>query len=158
VFIINNQSHLPATIYIKAKLRGSTSVLMAEVAALALASRVVSAIGIQSPFFLTDNQQLVSFFNENDLTTPHWEVKPFTQSFINHISSINVKIFKVPRKLNTTAHVLASQALNSPSSTPDRFLFSCLKKIQGRKKVLGYFLYMPRNTSQKTQYAQECLL
>lgn len=55
VFIINNQSHPPVTIYIKGKLRGSTSVLMAEAAALALAARVVFTVGIQSLFFLTNN-------------------------------------------------------------------------------------------------------
>jgi hypothetical protein len=41
----------------------------------------------------------------------------YTQDFINHASSNNARIFKVPRKLNTTAQVLASQALTNLSST-----------------------------------------
>jgi hypothetical protein len=75
---------------------------------------VVSALGIQHPFFLSDNQQLVNFFNGNDHNnSPRWEISLFTQRFINHTSDNNARVFKVHRKLNTTAHVLATQAFSS---------------------------------------------
>jgi len=78
VFIVNTQPGASSTIYIKASLRDCSSVLMAEAAALAL--------GVHQPFFLSDNQQLVNFFNGKDhANPPHWDIKPFTQSFINNI-------------------------------------------------------------------------
>ena len=86
-----------------------TSVLVAEAAVLALAARIAFTLGILYPKFLSDNQQLVAFFNGNDHTNPpHWEIKGFIQSFINHSSRNNANIFKVHRKLNTTAHVVAT--------------------------------------------------
>jgi hypothetical protein len=36
---------------------------MAEAAALALGAQIICALGVQPPFFLSDNQQLVNFFN-----------------------------------------------------------------------------------------------
>ena len=84
---------------------------MAEAAALALGAQMLCTLGVQQPFFLSDNQQLVNFFNGKDHNNPpHWEIKPFTQSFINNTSRNNARIFKIDRKLNTTAHVLATQA------------------------------------------------
>jgi len=44
----------------------TTSVLIAEAAALALAASVVSGLDIQSPVILTDNQKPVTFFNGDD--------------------------------------------------------------------------------------------
>lgn len=83
--------------------------VMAEAVALALAAQIAFTLGIQCPIFLSDNQQLVTFFNGNNHTNPlYWEIKRFIQSFINHLSRNNANIFKVHRKLNTTAHVLAT--------------------------------------------------
>jgi len=57
--------------------------------------------------------KLVNFFNGNDHDNPpHWDIKPFTQCFINNTSSNNARIFKIHRELNTTAHVLATEAFN----------------------------------------------
>jgi len=99
---------------------------MAEAAALALAAQIVSAIGIQCPIFLSDNQQLVTFLNGSDHTNPpQREIKRFTQSFINLSSRSNAKIFKVQRSQNTTAHVLATQAFNSSYRTSFEKQFSC---------------------------------
>jgi hypothetical protein len=81
-----------------------------------LAAQTVFNLGTHNPFFLTDNQQLVNFFNGNHHSNPpRWEIKNYTQEFINHTATNNARVFKVPRKLNTTAHVLASQALSSQS-------------------------------------------
>jgi hypothetical protein len=44
---------------------------MAEAAAMALwSTRIVSTLGIQCPFILTDNQLLVNFFNGEDHNNP----------------------------------------------------------------------------------------
>jgi len=76
---------------------------------LALAAQIAFTLGIHYSIFLSDNQQLGAFFNGNDHTNPpHWEIKGFIQSFINHSSRNNANIFKVHRKLNTTAHVVAT--------------------------------------------------
>jgi hypothetical protein len=126
VFIVNNQPQTTATIYIKAVLNTSTSVLMAEAAALALAAEITSALDFGVLTFLSDNQQLVQFFNGNDYDNPpQWEIKHFTQSFINHTTSRNIKFFKVPRNLNTTAHVLATQALQHVNSQSNVRNFTC---------------------------------
>lgn len=126
VFIVNNQSQTSATIYIKVVLTASTSVLMAEAAALALAARIISALDIHAPTFLLDNRQLVTFFNGKDIDNPpHWEIKLFTQSFINLMSNRNSKILKISRKLNTTAHILATQALQSMNSQYSWCHFTC---------------------------------
>jgi len=50
-----------------------------DLATITLVSQVVSTLGIQHPFFLSDNQQLVNFFNRNDHNNPpRWEIKPHT--------------------------------------------------------------------------------
>ena len=56
VFIINTQVHPAQTIYIKAKMSGATSVLMAEAAAIALAAIVADHLNLQHINFLSDNQ------------------------------------------------------------------------------------------------------
>jgi hypothetical protein len=67
----------------------------------------------------------VTFLNGNNHTNPpRWDIKN-TQDFINHTSSNNAKIFKVPRKLNTTAHVSASQALTNSFTIADGLQFTC---------------------------------
>lgn len=104
-------------IYIKAMMLHSTSVLMAEAAALALAAEIATALHLSQVTFLSDNQQLVSFFNSSDHSNPPlWETKPLTQKFINCRSQLQAKVFKISRELNTTSHILASQALNDCNS------------------------------------------
>jgi hypothetical protein len=56
---------------------------MAESAAMALAAKISSMLGISEISFLTDNQLLANFFNGTRYDeTSHWDIKPFTQSFI----------------------------------------------------------------------------
>jgi len=52
VFIINNQMQPPQTIYIKALMTGSNSVLMAQAAALALAATVIDRLNFNNVDFL----------------------------------------------------------------------------------------------------------
>lgn len=69
------------------------------------------SLQIQDPSFLSNNQQLVNFINANDHSTPpHWSIKTYTQSFFNHYSNENCKVFKIDRTFNTTAHLLPRQA------------------------------------------------
>jgi hypothetical protein len=99
---------------------------MAEAAALALAAQIALALGIQRPIFLSDNQQLVPFCNGSDHTNPpHWEIKRFTLCFINHSSSNNAKIFKVHRKLNTTAHVFPGFQFRDHNFLNAVYLYQC---------------------------------
>jgi hypothetical protein len=85
-----------------------------------------SWFGIQCPMFLSDNQQPVTFLNGNDHTNPpQWEIQSFTQSFINHSSHSNAKIFKVQRLQNNTAHILATQDFNSSYRASVEMQFSC---------------------------------
>ena len=75
----------------------STSVLMAEATAMALAALVTSALSIQNTIFLTNNQLLVSFFNGTNFSSPPiWDIKPFTQSFIT-TNNNNSRVLKVAR-------------------------------------------------------------
>jgi len=97
--------------YIKVQIGNITSVIMAEAAALAFSATASSSLQIGDISFLTDSQLLVSFFNGTDLSSPpHWEAKPFTQSFLNSVINKRVQVLKVQRSMNVTAHSLANQA------------------------------------------------
>jgi hypothetical protein len=97
-------------LYIKAKLRACTSVIMAEAAALALASVILHKLNMTGINFLSDSEQLVYFLNREDLSNPpDWKIKPFTQLFSNHATTRSAKIYKIHRSLNTTAHTIARQ-------------------------------------------------
>lgn len=103
------------------------SVIMAEGAALALGAQILKALRVQRPFFLSDNHQLVPFFNRDDHENPPtWDIKPFTQAFLNINSSNGGRIFKVDRSLNKTAHILANQALNYNRVATNNFHLACI--------------------------------
>jgi hypothetical protein len=112
VFIINNQSQPPQQIYIKAKMSHTTSVIMVEVAALALTTRVTDYLQLSHTTFLSDNQQLVRFMNGADLSNPpDWRMKPFTQIIRNSTRQTNASILHISREHNLTADLLAKHAL-----------------------------------------------
>jgi len=120
VFILNLQAQPTQTIYIKARLMPCTYVLMAEATSLALASALIQAMNINTGNYLSDCEQLVNFLNTNDLSNPpDWRIKPFTQAFSNYISNRSTPIFKISRRLNTTADALARQSFSSPALTLD---------------------------------------
>ena len=113
IFIVTSYAGIISTIYVKAICQECNSVLMAEATTLALGAKILNAMQGPQPFFLSHNQQLVNFLNGKDHSNPPtWEIKPYTQSFVNIISTNGGKIFKIARKLNITAHVLANQAYN----------------------------------------------
>lgn len=102
---------------------------MAEAAGLALTAAIVNLLNLNQITFLTDNQIMVNFFNGNSFDTPpQWEIRPFTQRFLNEVTSRSVRVLKIDRILNTTAHVLASQALRQIRCRSGQFfclLFKC---------------------------------
>jgi len=50
------------------------------------------------------------------LIPPQWDIKPHTQMFGNEVSSMNWKVAKIDRRLNTTAHSLDThQLLSAPN-------------------------------------------
>ena len=55
IFIVNNQVHPVQTIYIKAAMKETSSVLMAEAAALALTATVAKHLHLHQVSFLSDN-------------------------------------------------------------------------------------------------------
>jgi hypothetical protein len=82
IFLVNTQVLPTQMVYIAARLNASTSVLMAEAAALALASTVTDRMNLQGINFLSDCAQLVQFLNMQDHTNPpDWRSKHFTQIF-----------------------------------------------------------------------------
>jgi ribonuclease HI len=88
VFILNLQEQPTQAMYIKAKLHACTSVIMAEAAALALASVIIDKLNITGVNFLSDSEQLVHFLNKEDLSNPpDWRIKPFTQLFLQPCSN-----------------------------------------------------------------------
>ena len=119
IFIVNQQVQPAQTIYIRAQMSQAHSVLMAEAAALALATTIADQLHYNNVSFLSDCQQLVEFLNAPDLTNPpEWQIKYFTQMYVNSTGTRQAKIFKISRDLNATADTLAKQAFTAtvPSS------------------------------------------
>jgi hypothetical protein len=98
VFIINTQVHPPQNIYIKAAMKDSTSVIMAEAAVLALAAAVTAQLEMYHTNFLSDNQELVSFINSRDQSNPpDWRIKHLIQLFINYTHQRHTRTIKIGR-------------------------------------------------------------
>lgn len=135
VFILDPQRQL--AIYIKVMMSNTTSVIMAEAAALDCAASIASAFAIREAAFMTDNQQLVTFLNGNDHSSPpNWEIKPYTQHFINSIGSGSPRVFKIARDLNITAHNLASQALHAIGLNSGNPTITCNNQLHVHKSPL----------------------
>jgi hypothetical protein len=119
VLIVNSQMQPIQNIYIQGSIDNSSSVLLAEAAALLLAASMADRIHLHSPNYLSDNQQLVSFFNGTDHSSPpDWRIKNFTHQFMNYNKQNNFKIFKIRRQANQTAHLLAKQAFAANHPRP----------------------------------------
>jgi len=110
-------------VYIRAKMHECNSVIMAEAAAMLLAATILSKLQVQGGTFLTDNQILAGYFNNtSSVQVPDWRIKHITQSFINTTAGKDLKVLKIHRSFNTTAHTLARQAFRSSSQN---LQFSC---------------------------------
>ena len=70
IFIVNAHQPNQSAVYIKAIFPQTTSVLMVEAAVLMLAVDIASALQIRQPTFLSDNQQLMTFFYRSENSNP----------------------------------------------------------------------------------------
>jgi len=112
IFFVNTHVQPTQTIYIKAHMPATQSVIMAEAAALALAALVNNRLGFNNAAFLSDCQQLVHFLNPADQSNPpDWRIKPFTQIFTTCSAQCQAKIYKINWTLNTTVDSLAKHAI-----------------------------------------------
>ena len=126
VFILNLQEQPAQAIYIKAKHVACTSVLMAEAASLALASAIIDRLNLTRVSYLSDCEQLVHFLNSDDLSNPpDWRIRYFTQTFSNHSRSSSSRVYKIHRRLNTTADALARQATEDSAIHSHNLELSC---------------------------------
>jgi ribonuclease HI len=92
----------------------SSSVIMAESAAMALASTILNQLQCRNTTILFDNQQLVHLLNEVKLSNPpDWRIKPFTQIAANLLSGNSSQVRRIKRNQNQMADSLAKQALHA---------------------------------------------
>jgi hypothetical protein len=84
---------------------------MAKAATLALAGIIIRNLNINEASFPSDNQQLVTYMNiDSNEEIPRWEARKYTQILRNTMVGQRYKVYKISSTLNTSAHVLASQA------------------------------------------------
>jgi ribonuclease HI len=96
IFIVNTDINPPFAIFIKAFLQVSSSVLMAESAALALAIYICRNMNLQHVNFYSDTQLLVDCLNGPDSSNPpDWRIKPFTH-FVQSTRINSYQIIKIP--------------------------------------------------------------
>jgi len=112
------------TIYIKAIMKDTTFVLMAEAVALALATTITNLLGLQQVSFLSDNQQLVHFLNApNQANPPDRRIKYYTQTFANLSTVVVNRIHRIKRDQNCMADTLARQSfIQMQSSSSSTFI------------------------------------
>jgi hypothetical protein len=85
---------------------------MAKAAAIAMAALITDQLGFQQVNFLSYNQQLVNFLNEQNHTNPpNRRMKYYTQIFCNSAATRTTVIAKIQRSQNPRADALAKQAL-----------------------------------------------
>lgn len=114
ILFVNTQVHPVQTIYIKAAMTETQSVITVEAAAMALAAMVMDRLGFNDVSFLSDCSQLVRFLNAEDHNhPPDWRMKAFTQIFDNCVSNRQAKVYRISRTLNTTADALARLAFSA---------------------------------------------
>jgi hypothetical protein len=134
ILFVNTQVKPVQTIYIKAAMTQTLSVIMAEAAAMALAAVVTEQLNYNGVSFLSDCSQLVHFLNANDHNhPPDWRMKPFTQIFDNCVINRQVKVYKISRTINNTADVLARLAFSSTVNTSLSIEFACSYQGHGQQ-------------------------
>jgi hypothetical protein len=78
IFIINTDVQPPLSMFVKAVMQGSSSVLMAE-SALALAATLLNVMGFIPTNLFSDNQLLVNCINGSDPPNSlDWRAAPYT--------------------------------------------------------------------------------
>jgi ribonuclease HI len=113
IFIVTTDVNPPFSVFIKAFMQDSTSVLMAESASLALAFSLCTKMNLEHTQFYTDSQILTDYINGTDPSNlPDWRIKPFTQ-LIQASFNTYYSVAKIPRSENQMADSLARRALQS---------------------------------------------
>ena len=124
VFIINTDENPPISIFVKALLQESSSVLMAESTALALATDLLNQI--QCTRYTIFNQHLVHFLNQSNLSNPpDWRIKPYSKSAANLLAIYSTQVRRIKRTQNQMADSLARQAFQAITSNQIQYDFSC---------------------------------
>ena len=101
----------PHSIFIRAALQQCSSVLMAEAATLALATRISKHLHLHHITILSDNQQLVHYMNGPNLDNPpDWRIKPLTHMAANALQESSTVMRRLGRRQNQMADLLARQA------------------------------------------------
>jgi hypothetical protein len=113
------------TIMIQASTAQPSSPLLAETAALLLASKIASQLQAQGVTFLTDNLILAKAAATSSVTNEQvpWELRQQIADYKRASEQLFPKIYHIKRSLNGVAHDCAKQALQRPQSLP---IFSCL--------------------------------
>jgi ribonuclease HI len=113
IFIVNTNVNPPLSVFIKAFMQDSNSVLMAESAAVALASSLCRKMNLEQTQFYTDSQILADCIHGPDPSNPpDWRIKPFTQ-LIQASFNVSYSVSKIPRSENQMADSIARRALHS---------------------------------------------
>jgi ribonuclease HI len=96
-------------------MQDSSSVVMAESAALTLATSLCRQMGLQRISFFTNNQLLVNCINgDYPSNPPNWRIKPYTQTIVASLQD-SYKVIKISRHHNHMVHSLATRALHQVS-------------------------------------------
>jgi ribonuclease HI len=118
------------SVFIKATMQESSSVIMAESAALALAANLLNQLQCRNTIILSDNQQLVHFLNGANLSNPpDWRIKSFTQIAANLLSATTSQVRRIKRNQNQMADSLAKQALQALTTNQIIHSSSCTNRI-----------------------------
>lgn len=132
IFLLNMQEQPSKALSIRDKFLGSTLVIMAEAASLALASIITNRLNITEVSFLSDNEQLAQFLNKQDQSNPpDWRIKPLTQLYTNNATATASRTYKIPRRLNTIADSLTRQAFQEAMHNVQSLEFSCSNATHG---------------------------
>jgi hypothetical protein len=111
---------------------------MVEVAAMALAAKLMNVRNFNDVGYLSDCSQLVQFLNAEDHShPPDWRTKAFTQIFDNCVINRQAKVLRISRALNSTADELARQAFSVPVNPSQPIMFGCSFSGHGQQCPLG---------------------
>jgi ribonuclease HI len=112
IVIVNTQMQPASKIHIKAILKDTSSVIMAEAAAISLAAKVLNALQVHEAYILSDNIVLLQYLGEQDrIHPPDWRMKTYIQHFDEALQTSSFSISKIDRNNNDEADFLARQAL-----------------------------------------------
>jgi ribonuclease HI len=112
IFITNTQTQPPVTITLKAVIRDSPSVFVAEAAALAFATSLLHFMQLDHVNFSTDNQLLSHYLNNTGhFDIPDWRAAAYTQIITSSLTGAS-KVFNISRIHNDMADSLAKEGLH----------------------------------------------